>query len=419
MAKKRKPRKKSPDVRKQRVLNKRSIDKACIAVKKILRAYGLDPDIFDRLSKHQRGILIHLETEPPKFKVVEGNRVPRQLVNMINTSVQQFMRNTCYGDESIGLTYLDLATFGFSFYSQILWVHDESDISFPPEQMKIVDTIAEKFIEKPLAEILGVVGAHVRKNIQMISKVNFRVYGYSWKIPSDYVFGYLIKSTIFLYSEECESVYFQYKNQYHKAFRVKAGQVSTTPPKGADIDHRFIFPERFGVKYLAIYIQSHALQRVKERVDIFPAHKRNFYVMDSLLYMHRVVTDSSGRAMFECYHNDTLFGYYPFIVQKNKLFVLTFLPAISPGTPKGEFLVKRFGIQKEDMSYLGMDKLSFFFTVDFSQIPVLYEALLEAGFGPLFNFAPEDLLPFEIDVRKTQRVKKFLLKEDETVNNEQ
>jgi hypothetical protein len=408
MSKKNKPQKKSTDVRK-RILNKRFIDKAYVAVKKVLRAYGLDPDMFDRLSKHQRNLFMQVETEPPKFRVVEGNRFPRQLVNMINTSVQQFMRNNYYGDESIGLTYLELATFGVSLYTQIMCIYDESDRSFPPEQMKIVDAIAEKFIETPIAEALVAVGEQLRKHMQMVSKVNFRIYGYSWEIPSDYGPGY-IKSTVFLYSEECESIYFTYKNQRHKAFRIKAGQVSTTPAHNASIDHRYIFPERYGTKYLDIYIQSHALQRIKERVDIFPAHKRNFYVMDPLLYMHRVEMSPSGQDMFECYCKDTLFGYYTYIVQKNKIFVLTFLPALSPNTPKGYFLAKRFGLQKEDMNYLGMDKLSFFFTVDFSQIPVLHKALLEAGFGTLFTFAPDDRLPFEIDIRKTLRVKKFFEK---------
>jgi hypothetical protein len=51
------PAKKSPDVRK-RILNKTFVDKAYIAVKKVLRAYGLDPDIFDRLSKYRRSFFL-------------------------------------------------------------------------------------------------------------------------------------------------------------------------------------------------------------------------------------------------------------------------------------------------------------------------------------------------------------------------
>jgi hypothetical protein len=111
--------------------------------------------------------------------------------------------------------------------------------------------------------------------------------------------------------------------------------------------------------------------------------------------------------MFECYHDNVLFGYYPFIIQGKKLFVLSFLPIISPDTPKGMFLAKRLNLQKEDMSYLGMDKLGFFFTVNFAQIPVLNEALHDAELGPLLNYASEDLLPFERDAKKTLRVKHF------------
>ncbi|MDR3268836.1 MAG: hypothetical protein LBT83_07205 [Tannerella sp.] len=407
MAKKKKkaPSGKSPDVRK-RILNKTFIDKACVAIKKILRAYGLDPDIFDRLSKTQRNVFILTETDAPRFKVAEGSHMPRQLVEMINQSTHHFLRNNYYGDESIGLTYLEMATFGVTFYSQILVVHDENDRGFPPEQMKIVDAIAEKFMAYSLYNALEAIGVHLRKSVQMISKVNFRIYGYEWRIPSEYGRGYF-KSTVFFYSEESEHIYFKYKNQFHKAFHVKAGRVNSHPFHGAEIDHRFIFPERFDEKFFDIYIQSHALHRIKERVDIFPAHKRNFYVMDTLLYMHRIVYNSHGRAMLECYHDDVLFGYYPFTIQQNKIFILSFLPVIALDTPTGELIERRLHLQKEDTIYLGMDKLSFFFTVDFSQIPTLYNVLVEAKLKPLLDFDSEDRFLFEHDPKKTLMVKKF------------
>jgi hypothetical protein len=404
MAKKKTPPpRKSPDARK-RVLNKTFSDKAYIAVKKVLRAYGLDPDIFDKFSKAQRSLFINMETESPKFKVAEGHRMPRQLVNLMTTTIQHFLRHNYYGDRSNNLTYLELATFGVTLYLQIMFINDVR--SFPPEQMKIVDMIAEKFTEYPITHALEAVGTQIRKTVQGVSKVNFRIYGFDWKVPSEYGTGFF-KSTVFLHSEESEVMYFQHNNQYHKAFQVKAGRVNGQPAQGAQIDHRFIFPERRTERHFDIYIQSHALLRIKERVDIFPAHKRNFYVMEPLLYMHRITVDSFGRCMFECYYDNTLFGYYPFVIKDKKIFVLTFLPLLSPITYRGALLINRFGMQKEDMLYLGMDKLSFFFTVDFSQIPLLQSALIEFGFGRILNFAAEDRLPLMIDTKKTLRVKKF------------
>ncbi|MDR3247044.1 MAG: hypothetical protein LBT50_11525 [Prevotellaceae bacterium] len=401
------PTKKSPDVRK-RILNKTFIDKAYVAIKKILRAYNLDPDIFDQLTKNQRNVFILCETQSLKFKIAEDNHVPRQLIALLSSSTHHFLRNNYFGDRSIGLTYLELSTFGITFYSQLMVALEDN--CFPPEQMEIVKTIAEKFAILPVYKALEPVGTHIRKSVQMISKVNFRIYGHCW------LFAVLngddcIKSTVNIYSEECESTYFSYKNNYHKAFRVKAGRVNSEPSYGAIIDQWFISGKDIDeTRYLNIYIQSHALQRVKERVDIFPAHRRNFYAMDTLLYMQEVVFSTNKRAMFECYYKDVLFGYYPFIVQDDNLFVLSFLPVLSPDTPKGAVFAKRLNIQKEDLIYLGMDKLSFFFTIDFAQIPMLHEALIEAGLCPLLDYVSEDLLPFEHDAKKTLRVKNFFEK---------
>jgi hypothetical protein len=401
------PAKKSPAVHK-RILNRAFIDKAYTAIKKILRAYGLDPDIFDRFSKSQRNTFILCETQSPKFSVAEGYHVPHQLVALLNRSTHHFLRNNYYGDRSINLSYLELATFGVTLYCQILAVQNNN--GFPPEQMKLVNDIAEKFAELPIYNALEDIGGHLRKSVQMISKVNFRIYGYRWDITSA-AGDVCIKSAVSIYSEECESIHFPYKNNYHKAFRVKAGQVNSEPSHGATINQWFVFGKELDkVEYLDIYIQSHALQRVKERVDIFPAHRRNFYAMDPLLYMHKVVFGANRRAMFECYYDDVLFGYYPFVVQGNKIFVLSFLPIASPGTPKGMLLAKHLNIQKEDVNYLGMDKLSFFFTVDFTQIPILHETLLKVGLAPLLNYVSEDILPFERDAKKTLRIKHFFEK---------
>ena len=406
MAKKRK--KTSPQrpksIRKQ-ILNQTFIHNAQTAVRKVLHAYGLDPALFDRFSKNQRNVLTFVKTEPPRFCVAKGHRVPRQLVNMVNHSTQQFLRNNYYGDPSIGLTYLELATFGATLFFQLTMIHERR--SFPPEAMPLVDMIFEKLNEKSVPQALSDVGTHIVKCMQMISKVNFRIYGFGWNLFSEASEGFL-NSTVTLSSEEGEAVYFRYKDKYHKAFRVKSGRISSTPPHGATIDEWFITHDDDVQKFLDIYIQSHALLRIKERIDIFPASWRNYYAMSPLLYMHKVAfEEKSQRPMFECYYNDVLFGYYPFVVQKNRLFVLSFLPILSPDTPKGAIIVKKFKLRKQDLAFLGMDKLSFFFTVDFSQIPVLRDALLDVGLAPLLNFNSPDRLPFEYDIQKTLAVKKF------------
>jgi hypothetical protein len=405
-----KKKKKQPQQVRRDPMSKSSVDHTYRVIRKILRAYGFDPDMLDSLSKQQRRLLCYLKAEPPRFKVEEGNRVPGRLVNFVAESTHRFMRNNYFGDESLGLTYLDLATYGMSF-SMVVTSARELAI-FRPEQLELFDRLAESFKDMRVNDDLRPISTHIRKTVMMISKVNFRIYGYNWKIelPEG---KHHITSTVFLSSEEPKTIRFSYNEKERTAFRVRAGRNITTPAYDAKIDRWFIFhKEEKPFVYLDIYIQSHALQRAKERIDIFPAHQKNHYVMEPLLYMHRVSYSPSGRPMLECYTQDgdqiVRFGYFPFVIQKRRLIVLTFLPLVSPDVWEGDFLCKQLGLEMEDTKFLQMDKLSFFLTVDFEQIPVLKKALEQTGVWKLVQYAAANPdMQFQINHQKTQMVKKF------------
>jgi hypothetical protein len=256
------------------------------------------------------------------------------------------------------------------------------------------------------------VSTHIRKAVMMISKVNFRIYGYDWKIESQKGKDY-ISSTVLISSEEPKMIRFTYKDKERTAFRIRAGRNITLPAYDAIIDRWFIHHrEEYPFVYLDIFIQSHALQRTKERIDIIPAHQKNYYVMEPLLYMHRVSYAPSGRPLLECYTKDgdkiVRFGYFPFVIQKRRLIVLTFLPLVSEDVWEGDLLRRELGLQKEDTKFLEMDKLSFFLTVDFEQIPMLKRALERSGIWNLVQYAAKRPdMQFPINRQKTLLVKKF------------
>jgi hypothetical protein len=68
-------------------------------------------------------------------------------------------------------------------------------------------------------------------------------------------------------------------------------------------------------------------------------------------------------------------GYFVFTIEGKNLFVLTLLPLLSYNVPEGRILYERLHLSPEDLKYLGMDKLSFFFDVDIEQIPMLKKVL--------------------------------------------
>ncbi|MDR1332325.1 MAG: hypothetical protein LBK07_09515 [Tannerella sp.] len=388
---------------------KGSPDKAHVVVKKILQVYGLAPDTLDSFTRLQRSYLFYSPVEPIRVKVEEGHRVPRRLVNFMAESTHRFMRTHCFGDASIGLTCLEFSTYGVSL--ALMLNAAPSSHLFQPGELEMLASVAKVINYERVVKDLEIVGKHIRKVVMMISKVNFRIYGYTWQIRN--TAGVEIASTVFMSSEEPISIRFKHKQKERVAFRVRAGRVINEPPHNARIDRWFIFyRDESPSVYLDIYIQSHALQRVKERMDIFPAHKRNFYVMEPLLYMHEVRSSPAGRPMLTCYFmaNDrrVCLGYFPFIIQKNRLIVLTFLPLASSSTMTGAYLCRQLGLQTEDMVFLGMDKLSFYLTVDFEQIPMLKEAIAATEIRHLMEYAANDPeMNFVIDQKKTQMVKRF------------
>ncbi|MDR2408746.1 MAG: hypothetical protein LBE13_11630 [Bacteroidales bacterium] len=405
--------------------SKTSLDKTYTAIQKVLKAYGFDPDLLQSFTKRQRKFLMFLEAEAPRFKVEEGSHVPRHLVNFISENTHGFLRSFYFGDESIGLTYLELATYGLAFSSIILSAAESSsaDTVFSPKQIEIIKSIASCFANDRVIQDLYLVVKCVHGLVTMLSKVNFRVYGFDWKIKRDFETGY-VKSTIFISSEETPIIHFVHKQKERIAFCVRAGRLLRKPAKTATIDRRFIFPNKKVPRpfSLDIYIQSHALQRVKERADIFSGHMRNCYLMESLIYRHRIVNSVSGSPMLECstqYEGDERiirFGYFPFIIKDDKLIVMTFLPLTSPKTVEGAYLQEHFGLQTEDIKFLGMDRLSFFFTVDFEQIPLLKEALVATKIWEMITFVLDDPdIEFSIDQKKTMMVKKFF---EQKINNE-
>jgi hypothetical protein len=411
--------KKQPKQARRDSMSKTAVDHVYAVIRKILHAYGFDPDLLHSLSKQQRRFLCYMRADPPRFKVEEGHRVPGRLVNFVSESTHRFMRTHYFGDESIGLTYLELATYGMAFSLIVMGARGLS--IFRPEQLEIFDRLAGCFKDNRVAKDLTAVSTHIRKSVMMISKVNFRIYGYNWKIESQYDKD-CTRSTVFLSSEDPKTIRFSYKDKERTAFRVRAGRTISEPPRDATIDRWFIFhKEEKPYVYLDIFIQSHALQRAKERMDIFPAHQRNYYIMEPLLYMHRVINAPSGRPMLECYtgneENIVRFGYFPFVIQKRRLIVLTLLPLVSPETWEGQYLNKHLGLQMEDTKFLEMDKLSFFLTVDFEQIPVLKEALVHTGIWNLVQYAANHPdINFPIDQKRTLMVKKFFERKVEYEN---
>lgn len=157
----------------------------------------------------------------------------------------------------------------------------------------------------------------------------------------------------------------------------------------------YSFPN-FGIEYLAIkpselnivtpiadiphdvYIQTHALQRLSERIDCYLTGSLHYNLFLSFKDP-KVFYDSYNNILIEYRYIGMKAGYFPVEIVDGKIVIRTFLFVTNSGTPEGTMLEKITGLQKLDKKYLALDKLSTFMTSDIGNNEKVRKIFISAG----------------------------------------
>ena len=135
-------------------------------------------------------------------------------------------------------------------------------------------------------------------------------------------------------------------------------------------------------KQLEVYIQSHALNRFRERLDILNSEAINYLLWENT---HTIDNIQVYRKMI--LHPVLLFGvkigYLVGNIVDDKFLFSTFLFITHSFTPEGDRLKKITGLGKEDISYWKIDRLSTFINLQEDRYPQLIELFVQAGLGDI------------------------------------
>jgi len=166
---------------------------------------------------------------------------------------------------------------------------------------------------------------------------------------------------------------------------------------------------------LPVYVQNHALHRIRQRLDCVD----NIYVntVFGLSFMLlKFITATNGQRMIRAIDiSGNSVGYFPFIKQDGAILILSFLPLSSPITPEGWVLYKELGIKIDDSKYIGLDKISFYIETDFETLPKLKQALQNAGMWHLTEIQPEN----PTERKDDQILKRFFTEEISVIDQEE
>jgi len=376
---------------KRRKPSPQEMQQCYLVAKKLLLHFELDPKLLDVFTKKQKERLYHVYYITPIIKPEKERTVPRQYIRNINNDAYNFIKTTFWGNPEVKLTYFELYTAGMSFLSTIqgMFKTDKLFESGTP-QYESASRICEKFDrDEILNESAVEVSNHIFYLSRKYSRVNYRMYGHTLdcdkildkRCNCGHCFEYRISYRITV--QECEIKYFSINNIYRKTYRMFSPADGLYLPRPLTISQNKIFPREKEEKKFNIYVQSHVFHRFRERLDIFcPTDHNLLFQYAFARYLKLVQYDN--RDLFACYVAvNCPVGYFTFVIRGDDIIVNTFLPLIGDNTPEGKKLQKLLSLSKEEIIYLGMDKLSFFIQVDFDQIPELKQALIDSDIWPV------------------------------------
>ncbi|GET28013.1 hypothetical protein [Prolixibacter sp. SD074] len=155
---------------------------------------------------------------------------------------------------------------------------------------------------------------------------------------------------------------------------------------------------------LNVYIQSHALRRLGERVDLLAPGELRWCMYDSLA-QPAVIPYRHNSYLIEYRMLGYKIGYLVADLVKSKLIIRTFLLVTQCGTPEEQKLCSITGLSKEDIAYLNLCKLSSFVNSDIHENQRLKIMFEEAGCGPILAFAKDKA---KKPVKKVPRAEQIL-----------
>ena len=133
---------------------------------------------------------------------------------------------------------------------------------------------------------------------------------------------------------------------------------------------------RGGKKY-DVYVQSHALQRLSERLDCIGVHILHLQLYLSLCDL-KAFRREDGIILVEYRVDQTKLGYFKASLHQDMLILRTFLFITNDGTLEGKRLREVCGLGRLDKTYLSLDKLSSFMNEELGSHSELRRLLQQA-----------------------------------------
>jgi hypothetical protein len=167
--------------------------------------------------------------------------------------------------------------------------------------------------------------------------------------------------------------------------------------------------------HVPLYVQSHALHRLHQRLAPLEPCDCDFYLAAATL-SPRIVRTEAGTLMLGVWAGEQALGYLVLEPLKRMLVGRTFLFITQTGAPEGDALARLLSIMPAERRYLGLDKLETFLATDILHDPALFFVFEQCGLANMLDmqeiFNRGTIEPYAERLRAYLRIDECLVDEE-------
>jgi len=346
-----------------------------------------DEDIYRLIPSRMLNILYLDRYHSLKIVKAEGQNVPIEILNNMRAFIGEWIN----AEPIVLPKYTNKMTIGefFTIGLTAIKLYNSIDENMFPRSDKVKSALQkfgsdeEALFEsfKQLNSILAIAG-------YFYSKIGSRIYWLQYDLVKRNDIDDCPDNLVLVHSQEAESIQVKINDTIRPAVRL-GWAVECTDFEWATIKPSLLYSEKpeYDIP-MKVYVQSHALLRLSERIDC---------IIENILHYNMYESFCDPKICFDSHHNflieyrifGTKAGYFRLDIVKNILVVRTFLFLTNSGTPEGDLLGKNTGLKMLDKKYLAIDKLSTFISSDIKTNPQLKKIFTDSGCQCLFDLENE------------------------------
>jgi len=358
----------------------------------LITAVTGDASVYRLIPQYELDKMFLLRFKALRVKAAPGHTIRPDILEEIRKTIIFIMKRTTerYTPNGPVITLGLYSTAGMSLFTYLLILKDDF---FPAAKAfsKALEIVTFQNDEDDTTDVLGILEEHLDTLQQLIPFMMNDFQDTVYWIDRETISNERGMPTMFyqlrVHSQRAECRHFNVGGINRPAYRVCWGYADEGLIKLSLKSSQLELPAGVYPESLPVYIQSHALLRLKERIDctesfIFPSSI--FCSLSNCKYYKK-----PGNSYLVAYsHNNKNVGYLFADIQNGAFLVHTFLFLTHSGTPEGNKLLAKTGLGKLDKAYLNIDKLSAFYNTDIADNPEIKKIFVDAGCGDLFDIEP-------------------------------